>query len=175
MRDPLARWNAFFLLEGTTKVGKTAVADFEGGFGDVAATGGDEGGGAVDAGAADPEHEGGAGDLGEGAAEVVGAATDGGGEGLELVVLIEVLEEMRFDPLHAFMRGAFGAGEEIGGLYLRVCAGGKKFAQEKVGEAGVVHEGTGGVAEGGAQEIAGPGEVVLCEPPAWKDEGGIGF
>ncbi len=36
MGDPLARRNAFFLLEGTTKMGKTAVADLKGGFGDVA-------------------------------------------------------------------------------------------------------------------------------------------
>ena len=140
MGDPLARRNAFFLLEGTTKMGKTAVADFEGGFGDIAAAGGDEVSGAIDAGAADPEHEGGAGDLGEGAAEVVRAATDGGGEGLELVVLVEVLEEMRFDPLHAFVRGAFGAGDEIDGLGGGSAVSGEELAKKEIGEAGFVEQ-----------------------------------
>lgn len=140
MSDPFARWNALFELKGTTKMRKTAVADFEGGFGDVATACGDEVRSAVDAGAADPEHERGAGHLGEGAAEVVRAATHGGGEGFELVRLVEVLDEMGFDSLDPIVSGAFRPRDEIDGCGGGMAVGSEEFAQEEVGEAGFVEQ-----------------------------------
>jgi len=175
MGDPLARRNALFLLKGATKMRKTAIADFESGFRDVAAAGGDEGGGAVDAGAADPEHERGAGDLGEGAAEVVGAATDGGGEGIELVGLVEVLEEVGFDTLYAVVSGAFGAGDELAAVGGRIGVGGKKLAEQEVREACFVQHEAGGFAEVGGHEAARPGEVLLSEWAAEAEDRGEGL
>ena len=164
MPDPLAGRDLFFLLKGAAEVGKTAVADFEGGFGDIAAAGGDEIGGAVDAGAADPEHEGAAGDLGEGAAQVVGAATGSGGEGVEVVGFVELGQDTLFDPFDALAGGAFGTGDDGGGR--RGLADGvrlerEELPDEEVGEAGFVEQAAGGFAQVGGHEAARPGEVVL--------------
>ena len=78
--------------------------------------------------------------MGEGATEIVRAATDGGGEGFELMVLVEVLEEMGFDSLDPFVRGAFGAGDEIDGLGGGTAVSGEELAKKEIGEAGLVEQ-----------------------------------